>query len=233
MPRGEHVEFASNGSQAEGYLAVPESGRGAGVIVIQEWWGLVDHIRDVCDRLADEGFVALAPDLYHGETTYEPDEAGKLMMELDIERAAKDMTGAVDYLLAHDAVEGPKVGAIGFCMGGGLVLVLAARNGDKVGAAVPFYGVFKGETPDLSGIECPVLGHFGEEDESTPPHAIEALQQTIREDAGQDCTFHTYEGAGHAFFNDSRPEAHHPEHADTAWDRTLTFLRANLEKTSV
>ena len=233
MPSGERVEFASNGNQAEGYLALPASGRGAGVIVIQEWWGLVDHIREVCDRLAAEGFVALAPDLYHGKSTTEPDEAGKLMMELDIERAAKDMSGAVDYLLAHEAVDGSKVGAIGFCMGGGLVLVLAARNGEKVGAAVPFYGVFKGETPDLSGIECPVLGHFGEEDESTPPDKISELQRTIREDAGEECTFHTYPDAGHAFFNDSRPEAHHEEHAETAWDRTLSFLRTNLEKTSV
>src|SRR5688572_10552211 len=185
MP-GTSVEFASNGSQARGYLSVQDSGSGPGVVVIQEWWGLVDHIRNVCDRLAGEGFVALAPDLYHGETTAEPDEAGKLMMELDIERAAKDMSGAVDYLLGHEAVEGDKVGAIGFCMGGALVLVLAARNGEKVGAVAPFYGVFKGETPDLSGIECPVLGHFGDEDESTPPEQIDALARTIREDAGQD-----------------------------------------------
>lgn len=233
MPDGSNVEFPSNGHSAHGYLALPPGGSGPGVIVIQEWWGLVDHIRQVCDGLAQEGFVVLAPDLYHGQTTTEPDEAGKMMMELDIERAAKDMTGAVDYLLGHDAVESDKVGAIGFCMGGGLVLVLAARNGDKIGAAVPFYGVFKGETPDLSGISAPVLGHFGELDDFAPPEKARELEATIREQAGVDCTFHIYDGAGHAFYNDHRPEAHHPDHAATAWERTLEFLRANLEKAPV
>jgi carboxymethylenebutenolidase len=222
------VQFRSNGDTGQGYLAVPESGSGPGVVVIQEWWGLVDHIRDVCDRLAAEGFVALAPDLYRGEETAEPDEAGKLMMELDIERAARDMSGAVDFLLGHDAVTGDKVGAIGFCMGGGLVLVLAARNGDKVGATVPFYSVFAGDTPDLSGITGPVLGHFGEADESASPAKARELEDTIREQAGVEVTFHIYRGAEHAFFNDDRPEVHHPEHAARAWELTLAFLRANL-----
>ncbi|HVM18678.1 MAG TPA: dienelactone hydrolase family protein [Egibacteraceae bacterium] len=229
MADGQMVEFASNGQQAQGYLATPASGSGPAVVVIQEWWGLVDHIRQVCDRLAGEGFVALAPDLYHGEKTAEPDEAGKMMMELEIERAARDMSGAVDYLLGHEAVTSSKVGAVGFCMGGGLVLVLAARNGDKVGAAVPFYGVFKGETPDLSGITCPVLGHFGDEDEFTPVEQARELETAIIEQAGVECTFHFYRGAGHAFYNDDRPEAHHPEHAVRAWELTLQFLRANLE----
>ena len=233
MPDGSNVEFPSNGHQAQGYLSLPASGTGPGVVVIQEWWGLVDHIRDVCDRLAREGFVALAPDLYHGEKTTEPDEAGKLMMEMDVERAAKDMSGAVDYLLAHDAVEGDKIGAIGFCMGGGLVLVLAARNGDKVGAVSPWYSVFKGETPDLSGITAPVLGHFGETDDMASPDKARELEDTIREQAGVEVTFHIYKGAGHAFFNDDRPEAHHEKHAARAWELTLQFLRANLEKAAV
>ena len=233
MAEGTQVEFASNGSQAQGYLSLPAGGSGPGVVVIQEWWGLVDHIRDVCDRLAAEGFVALAPDLYHGETTTEPDEAGKLMMELDIEQAAKDMTGAVDYLRDHEAVEGDSVGAIGFCMGGALVLVLAARNGDKVGAVVPFYSAFAGEVPDLSGITAPVLGHFGEDDDFAPPAKARDLEETIREQAGVEATFHIYKGAGHAFCNDSRPEAHHPQHAARAWELTLQFLRGNLEKSDV
>lgn len=228
MAHGQQVEFRSNGSQAQGYLAVPEAGSGPGVVVIQEWWGLVEHIREVCDRLASEGFVALAPDLYHGETTTEPDEALKLLMELDVERAARDMTGAVDYLLAHDAVTSAKLGAIGFCMGGGLVLVLAARNGDKIGATVPFYGVFKTATPDLSGITSPVLGHFGEADESASPAQARELEETIREQAGVEVTFHIYRDADHAFFNDTRPEVFHPEHAGKAWDLTLQFLRGNL-----
>ncbi len=226
---GSSVQFRSNGATADGYLAIPPAGSGPGVVVIQEWWGLVDHIRDLCDRLAGEGFVALAPDLFHGEKTTEPDEAGKLMMELDIERAARDMSGAVDYLLGSDAVTGDRIGAIGFCMGGGLVLVLAARNGDKVGATVPFYSVFAGDVPDLSGITGPVLGHFGEEDEGASPDKARDLEATIHEQAGVEVTFHFYRGAGHAFFNDDRPEAYSAEHAARAWELTLQFLRANLE----
>ena len=225
---GQTVEFTSNGQQAQGHLAVPASGSGPGVVVIQEWWGLVDHIRDVCDRFAAEGFTALAPDLFHGRRTTEPDEAGKLMMELEVERAARDMSGAVDYLLGHEAATGNRVGAVGFCMGGGLVLVLAARNGDKVGAAVTYYGVFPHGTPDLSGITAPVLGHFGATDESIPPERVEELERTIRQQAGVPVTFHRYHGAGHAFFNDDRPEVHVPEHAATSWRRTLDFFRQHL-----
>src|SRR5829696_10268790 len=120
---GERIEFASNGWTASGYLATPASGTGVPLVVIQEWWGLVPHITDVCERFAAEGFVALAPDLYRGESTTEPDEAGKLMMAMNLEQAGKDMGGAVDEvaLLAG----GDRVGVTGFCMGGGLALVLA------------------------------------------------------------------------------------------------------------
>ncbi len=226
---GSTVRFPSNGHDAQGYLAVPAAGSGPGVVVIQEWWGLVDHIRDVCDRLAGEGFVALAPDLYRGETTAEPDEAGKLMMELDIERAAKDMSGAVDFLRDHEAVTTDRLGAIGFCMGGGLVLVLAARNGDKIGAAVSFYGVFKGETPDLSGITAPVLVHFGDADALAPMEQVRALESTLREQAGGDVTFEIYRGAGHAFYNDTNTDGYDPEAAAAAEERTLRFLREHLD----
>jgi carboxymethylenebutenolidase len=165
MPKNPHqnVTFSSNGRKAHGYLKLPKSGRGPGVVVIQEWWGLTDHIVDVCDRFAAEGFVALAPDLYGGHTTHDAGEAGKLMRELPVEHAARDLSGAVDYLLGHRAVTGKRVGAVGFCMGGGFVLVLAAQAGEKIGAAVPFYAVLRDE-PDLSGIKATVLGHFGEAD---------------------------------------------------------------------
>src|SRR5580704_10513960 len=136
---GEIVEFASNGSTAQGYLAVPDSGSGPGVVVIQEWWGLVEHIKTVADRMAAEGFVALVPDLYHGQTTKEPDEAGKLLMTLNIERAGRDMSGAVDYLVSRSTGDG--VGVMGFCMGGALALLLGTLRPDAVKAVVPFYGV--------------------------------------------------------------------------------------------
>src|SRR5690606_26234135 len=136
---GEIVTFASNGGTAQGYLAVPEGGGGIPLVVIQEWWGLVPHIQDVCDRFAAEGFVALAPDLFHGETTTEPDEAGKLMMALNVDQAARDMGGAVDKVA--EVAGSDRVGVTGFCMGGGLALVLAAKRPDKVKAAVPWYGL--------------------------------------------------------------------------------------------
>jgi carboxymethylenebutenolidase len=224
------VEFPSNGHMTTGYLSLPSSGSGPGVVVIQEWWGLVDHIRDVCDRLAAEGFVALAPDLFHGQTTSEPDEAGKLMMELDLEQAAKDMSGTVDYLLDHPATSGTQLGALGFCMGGGLVLVLAARSREKVGAVVPFYGLFKGDVPDLSGIRAKVLGHFAANDDSASPEKARELGQIIRDTAGAEVDIRIYPGTDHAFFNDDRPEVYDPEASQLAWSRTLEFLRANLTR---
>src|SRR5205814_6407438 len=125
---GEMVEFKSNGGTASGYLSLPASGKGPGVIVIQEWWGLVEHIKDICDRFAAEGFVALAPDLYHGQSATSPDEAGKLMMAMRIDEVEKDLRGAAEYLLNHAAMTSSKVGTVGFCMGGALSLYAATKN---------------------------------------------------------------------------------------------------------
>jgi carboxymethylenebutenolidase len=180
----QNVTFASNGGTAHGYLALPASGRGPGVVVIQEWWGLTTHMTDVTDRLAAEGFVALAPDLFGGTTTHDSDEAGRLMQELPVDKAAHDLGGAVDFLLGHEAVTSSTVGAVGFCMGGGFVLVLAAQQGDRIGAAVPFYGVLKEDYPDLSGLTAPVLGHFGTEDGFTTPDAARALAERIEKESG-------------------------------------------------
>ncbi|MGI8574405.1 MAG: dienelactone hydrolase family protein [Egibacteraceae bacterium] len=225
---GERVTFPSNGNEAHGYLVQPSSGSGPGVIVIQEWWGLTDHIRDVSERLAAEGFVALAPDLFGGRTTHDADEAEEMMGELPVDQAARDLSGAVDYLLEQESVTSERVGAVGFCMGGGFVIVLAAVAGDRVGAAVPFYGVLGEEYPDLSGIAAPVLGHFGEQDDFNPPDQARQLEQSIREQAGVDVEFHFYD-AGHAFFNDeNHMGTYDAEKAETAWNRTLEFLRANL-----
>jgi carboxymethylenebutenolidase len=226
---GQNVEFPSNGSTGQGYLAVPESGSGPGVIVIQEWWGLVPHITDVCDRFAAEGFVALAPDLYRGESTTEPDEAGKLMMALNLERAAKDMSGAVSYLLGHDAVTGAAVGVTGFCMGGGLALVLACQEGDRIGACVPFYGVipWPNAQPDWSTLTAPVQGHFAENDAMFGPDAVQQLQATL-DGLGKQAELIVYADSDHAFFNDTRPEVHNAEASELAWSRTVGFFRAHL-----
>jgi carboxymethylenebutenolidase len=224
----QNVTFPSNGRTAHGYLALPESGVGPGVVVIQEWWGLTSHIADVTNRLAAEGFVALAPDLYGGTTTHDADEAGKLMQELPVDRAATDLGGAVDFLLDHEAVVGRKVGAVGFCMGGGFVLVLAAQQGDKIGAAVPFYGVLGEDYPSFENLSAPMLGHFGEQDQMATPDAVKALADRIESEAGRRPDFRFYP-AGHASFNDEdHLGTYDPDQARIAWNETLNFLRSNL-----
>ncbi len=225
----QNVTFPSNGNEAHGYLAVPESGSGPGLIVIQEWWGLVDHIVDVCDRFAKAGFVALAPDLYGGRTTHDAAEAQQLMSELPPERAVRELAGSVDFLLGHEAVIGDTIGAVGFCMGGGFVVLLANQEGRRVGAAVVFYGVLP-ETPgDLSGIKTDVLGHFGKADDFIPEQAAKDLFAQIRTQAGTNADLQLYEGRGHAFFNDENLlGTYDRQSAKEAWDATVTFLNARL-----
>lgn len=226
---GEMVEFPSNGTTGTGYLAVPGSGSGPGVLVIQEWWGLNQQIKEVCDRLAGDGFVALAPDLYRGKETTAEDEAGQLMMALNIEQAAKDMAGAVDYLKAHDATTGTGVGVTGFCMGGGLALWLATLRPDDVNAVVPYYGVipWPAAQPDYSKLTAPVQGHYAENDDFASPDSVRELEAELR-GQGVSVEFFLYPGVGHAFSNHHRPEVFHEEHSNTAWDRTIAFFRRHL-----
>jgi carboxymethylenebutenolidase len=226
---GEMIEVPSNGSTVPAYLAEPEGGTGPGVVVIQEYWGLVDHIKDVCDRLAAEGFVALAPDLYHGETATEPDEAGKMLMALQLDRAARDMGGAVDAAAARSSGQG--VGVIGFCMGGGLALVLACQRPDLVKAVVPFYGVipWPGAQPDFSALAAAVQGHYAENDEFGSPEAVEELVAEVRRH-GKEIEVTVHPGTEHAFFNDTRPEVHHPEASTAAWTAAVAFLRERLTR---
>ena len=174
---GEHVTFPSNGGTCAGYLA---DGGGPGVIVIQEWWGLVPHIIDVTDRFGDAGFTALAPDLYHGESTTEPDGAGKLMMALNLEQAAKDMSGAVDLLVERTGND--RVGVVGYCMGGGLALVLATQRPDNIRAAAPYYGLIPWSTaqPDWSKLEAKVVGEYAELDEFFTPEMAREFEAMLR-----------------------------------------------------
>lgn len=225
---GEMVRFLINGAEAAGYLAIPVSGEGPGVLVIQEWWGLVDHIRNVVDRFAEAGFVALAPDLYHGQETAEPEEAGKLMMALALPRASKDMTAAVEFLVSHPATTSPGVGAVGFCMGGGLVLWVSSLS-PAVTACVPFYGLIPWDDvqPDYSKASAAYLGHYAELDDMAGPEGARRLETQLR-DAGREATIHLYPGTQHAFFNDDRPEVHDPDASAVAWDRTISFLKDRL-----
>jgi carboxymethylenebutenolidase len=228
---GDMVTFASNGDTADGYLAVPSSGSGPGVLVLQEWWGLAPQIKRACDRLAAEGFTALAPDLFHGQLAQhtEMDKAAQLMNEMPPDRAARDMGGAVDYLLGHDAVTGGKIGVVGFCMGGMLTLLVAAQQGDKIGAAAPYYGAPLGDNaPDWSGLTAPVLGHFAENDDFFGPETVRALEKELQS-MGKDVTFEVVPGTGHGFANEENPLGTHDEGATAkAWDHTLAFFRDKL-----
>ena len=195
------VEFSSNGHMASGYLVTPPSGAGPGVLVIQEWWGLDSGIKEMTDRLGAAGFVALAPDLYHGELAAhdEMDKAAHLMQGLPPARAARDMSGAVDYLASHPAVTSDGIGVVGFCMGGMLAFIIAANRPDKVKAVVPFYGFPQGESePDWSTLTASVSGHMAEHDSFFSPAAAHALEAKLRK-MGKNVTLTVHPGTGHAF----------------------------------
>jgi carboxymethylenebutenolidase len=223
---GEQITFTSNGGTADGYLSVPESGTGPGVVVIQEWWGLAGHIRSVCDRFAAEGFVALAPDLYRGATTDEPDEAMRLMMGLAMDTAAKDIAGAARYLRTRF---GGAVGAVGFCLGGSLALWSAALS-DDIRAAVGFYPAVPWErmNPEWGNYAGKVaVIHCSEEDGTSAADGIQVARKAI-EAAGGEVTVYDYPGTRHAFFNDDRSEVYSGDAARAAWARTLEVFRSRL-----
>ena len=220
---GEIVTFPANGHESRGYLSAPTSSDGPGVIVLQEWWGLVGHIKAVADRFANAGYTALAPDLYHGESADSPDEAGKLMMALNIERAAKDLQGACDFLAGRSS--GERLGVVGFCMGGQLALYAATQD-SRIGACVDFYGIHPNVKPDFSRLKAPVLGLFAEKDGFVNKEAVEALDQALGA-VGAERELHTYPGVDHAFFNDER-EVYDRAAAEDAWSRVTRFFHAHL-----
>lgn len=220
---GSMMTFRADGELVQGYVSLPASGIGPGLIVLQEWWGLVDHIKSVADRCAAAGYVVLAPDLYRGEAAASPDDAKRLMMALDMPRTAAALGGAAEFLLAHDAVHPKKVGTMGFCMGGQLALYAASAHAELIDAVVDFYGVFNPAVPvDLSAITAPVLAHFGVHDSTIPRARADKLLRELTA-AGVDNDGYFYE-AGHAFFNDSRPSVYNEPAATLAWKRTLDFL---------
>ncbi|MDJ0767756.1 MAG: dienelactone hydrolase family protein [Ilumatobacter sp.] len=228
---GSMVEFASNGSTAGGYLATPEGGSGPGVIVVQEWWGLDSGIKEMADRLAAAGFVALAPDLYHGELAEhtEMDRAGELMTALPPDRAGRDMSGAVDFLADHESTTGAGIGVMGFCMGGLLTFVLASMRPDKIKAAVPFYGFPQGDDqPDYGQISAAIQGHMAENDDFFPPDAARALEAQLR-DMGKDVTLTVHAGTGHAFMAPHNALGTLDEaKAAEIWPQATAFLHEHL-----
>ena len=224
---GTMIEVTADGGGVPAYASLPPSGVGPGVVVIQEWWGLVPHIRNVADRLAAQGFVALAPDLYYGKIADEPDEAEKLAMGLRMDQAARDMASAVDHLIGLRETQGETAGAIGFCMGGGLALYLASIK-PEVRATVSYYGIPPGSVAwDLSAVRGAAQLHVAEHDESLTPQLAEQVARELRA-AGVEVELYDYPGTVHAFFNDDRPETYHREAAERSWQRTLDFLRRHL-----
>jgi carboxymethylenebutenolidase len=227
----ETVEFKSNGNTASGYLAKPTNGSGPGVLVIQEWWGLDDSLKEMADRLAASGFVALAPDLYHGQVAghTEMDKAAKLMQALPPDRAGRDMSGAVDYLASHSAVTSKGIGVVGFCMGGMLSFIIAANRGDKVKAVVPFYGFPQGPSePDWSKLTAAISGHMAEHDDFFGPAAAHALEKKLRA-MGKNVTLTVHPGTGHAFMGPHNALGTLNEKlAAQIWPQAIAFLKANL-----
>jgi len=211
-----------------GYAATPATGADApGILVIQEWWGLMPHIKNVADRFAAEGFVALAPDLYRGASTTEPDEAAKMMMALDLDAASNQLDHAIAELQRRTGRT--HIGVVGFCMGGGLAYKVACDRPDAVKALAPFYGVipWPAAAPDYSRLSAAVQGHYAADDDSAPPDVVESLEEQLRA-LGKDCVMFVYPDTAHAFFNDDRPEVHDAKASALAFSRTVAHFRAHL-----
>ena len=224
---GSMIEFERNGRRVGGYFARPQgAGPFPAVIVIQEWWGLNEHLKNVAKRYAREGYVALAPDLYHGNVTADPNEAGKLMGALNREEAVKDLLGAVQHLKGLKEVRGDRIGVTGFCMGGSYALLLPCRT-KEIRAAAPYYG----EIPDeaaLRNLACPILYVYGDADFWITKEEVKRLEASLKK-LGKTGEVKIYPGAPHAFFNDTRKDVYRQTEAQDAWRRTLDFFAKHLK----
>jgi len=226
--RTEMVDLKVNGDGAQAFVArLDDEAVRPGVVLIQEWWGLEPHIKELAQRLAAEGFVAAVPDLYHGKIATEPDDAQKMIMMIqgNVEKAVREVDGAIDSLIARPDVQPKKVGLIGFCVGG-FVAYKTAEQSDKLAAVCPFYGAGYDPTPaDVAKVQAPILAFYGEKDQSVPAAQIDKIRALFK-DAGKDYQALTYP-AGHAFVN--------PEHgmgdadsARDAWGKAIAFLKDHL-----
>ena len=224
----ETVHFRSGPETVTGYLAMPASpGRHPALVVIQEWWGLNDWVKEQAREFAQQGYVAIAPDLYHGKVATAPAEARILMQSLPQDRALRDLKAAYGYLAAMPDVEKNKIGSIGWCMGGGLSLQLAI-NEPRLAACVVNYGAMPTDPDIIARIHAPLLGNFGADDHGIPPSAVHAFEKAMR-DAGKTIDAKIYEGAGHAFENYNNKAGYRPEAARDAKARTLKFFDKTLK----
>jgi carboxymethylenebutenolidase len=224
---GEMIEFKADGGTCPGYLARSDRDAAPGVVVLQEWWGISgakSDSKEIADRFVAAGYYALAPDLYHGAVAEEPDEAGKLLMSLQLDRANEDLRGAIEYLRE---LTGKPVGIIGFCMGGALALYAACENPDGVAACADFYGGYPRIEPDLAGLKAPLLGIFAEKDEHVTPEIVNKLSEELTT-LQKSHQFTIYPGTQHAFFNHLRPEVHDPEASADAWRQVTEWFSQYL-----
>ena len=219
------VEFAVGNQIASGYLATPASGSGQGVVVLHAWWGLNDFFKTLCRRLADAGFMAFAPDLYHGAVAATIAEAKQLRSQVDRDSVNKAMSAAVAYLEQHPAVQGKSLGVVGFSLGAHWALWLADHHPKSIAAAVLYYGTSGGR---FAKTRAAFLGHFAEHDAwGASAQSVQALEMRLRA-AGRTATFHTYPSTQHWFAEDDRLDAYDPEAARLAWERTLEFFHTHL-----
>jgi carboxymethylenebutenolidase len=228
-PQGSRmVKYASGNETVSGYLALPESaGKHPAVIVIHEWWGLNDWVKGEADKLASHGYVALAVDLYRGKSTTDPEVAHELMRGMPQDRAVRDLKAAFTYLASRPDVEADKIGAVGWCMGGGYSILLAEHE-PKLAACVVNYGALPTEPKDIARIQAPVLGNFGADDRGITPDAVHAFERAMKA-AGKSADLKIYDGAGHAFENPNNKTGYRPAAAKDAWGRTLAFLEDKLK----
>jgi carboxymethylenebutenolidase len=230
---GRMIDFDAEGAPAPGYLATPGATMGPGVVVLHEWWGLTEPFRQACDRLAQAGFVALAPDLYRGKTTAAVEEAEVLgaALDRDVERWRGDIRGALRFL-RHNGASSPAggrgaFGFVAFSLGGSYALDMSINLADAIAAVVTFYATYPGL--DFSRATAAYLCHFAENDSFVPAADVMEMEQALR-DAGRPATFYTYPGTTHWFFDANLPEAYDAEAAALAWDRTIAFLNAELRR---
>lgn len=224
-----HAFYKSKGEGVDAFLSRPTaSGKWPAILIIHEWWGLEDHFRDMTRAFAREGYVALAPDLYHGKVTADGEEAARLKTSLDLDRATREILDGIPYLKSLPFVNPGKIGIIGFCMGGGLALLSVCRTKEIAAAAIYFQSMYP-DPGELVNIACPILGHYGEDDIYTPRSEVDAFEKILKEH-NKSHEIYFYKNAGHAFVNDRHPELYRKEAAEASWPRTLEFFQRHLKE---
>jgi carboxymethylenebutenolidase len=224
----ESVSYKSGNETVSGFLALPAGpGKHPGIVVIQEWWGLNDQIKDETRKLAELGYVALAVDLYRGKVATTPEEAHELMRGVPDDRGMRDLEAAFDFLAARHDVEANKIGSVGWCMGGGWSIKLAMSE-PRLAACIVNYGSLPTEASSIEKIKAPVLGNFGADDRGITSDSVHAFDAAMKA-AGKSVDVKIYEGAGHAFENPNNKEGYRPEATADAWARMTAFLQKTLK----